>query len=619
MSHLAGHSLACTSKAHDRCVRAICRECVLGCGLVVYLRGRSIVDVHGDVDHPVSGGRICARGITFIHDLANTSRITKPLMRKGLQDPFEQVDDWERVLDLCAEKIRKIRDQHGPDAVAIHCDRGAGLDFVLGAIRFAKLLGAPNIYHDLSTGFSGYPAPPPSFEWPECGPILFVCADVAAAHPVAFGRALEAQRRGAKLLSAESLFTRTMAKADRAWRIKPRSGNLLGIAINKMLIEQGFDAAAGSGGPDDWMDSYERLEWDGLLDAVGLRREELKELCGIIAGAGPGLIVTGKALAEGPYFGVWPGIAASLGWTGGKSGGWYPLSPVLPPLDVCRDLDGTASFDVKSGTADPSGPVKAILGSAVALNDLTSLASGELDLTVCFGSFPGNAHKLSHVYLPAPLWPERNNLHFTSDRVVHWCEKIVDPEPGCRSGLDLWLGLAGRLGWADAFAWVDETGMADTGAFFKWALESFEAANECGPIHLGESRDGSINFWTLDRENAGEAGPGPTYAPAEAGSYETEDPGYPLYFQPGEPLTRSGEGAAFRPWNKEMEREDLIQVHPDTAATLGIENGDEVVISFSGGTRGGLAWISRCVPEGVVSATFRLGSDWVQVRKKDLD
>ena len=105
-------------------------------------------------------------------------------------------------------------------------------------------------------------------------------------------------------------------------------------------------------------------------------------------------------------------------------------------------------------------------------------------------------------------------------------------------------------------------------------------------------------------------------APAQIGCCMPREPGYPLFLKPVKPVSYSGEAGPWRSWTRELEREDLIQIHPVTAAALGIENGDEVLVSFPGGSWEAFAWINRCVPEGMVSALRRGGGNSVLVQKK---
>ena len=493
-------------------------------------------------------------------------------------------------------------------------------------MRFAELLGTPRIHHDLPSDFSDFPAPSPSYKWPQCRSILCVDANVAAASPVAFGWVLDAVKAGARLLAADVLFTRTMARADRKWRIRPDSGNLLGVAMMKM-IPRGKIASC--------QPCAHRLQGTGGMDGflygacVGWPPERTRLADGRVAGAlphvggsRPGPSHYGKRACRRAPLRCLAHLTAFMGWSEDKGGGWYPLRHALPPLNPNRDLGGVASADAKSRPADGIGPVKAILGSAIALNDLLpSLggASGDLDWIVCFGSFPGIAHSISHMFLPALLWPERSTVFFTSDRAVHWCEKTVEPAPGCRSGLDFWLGMAKRFGWADAFPWAGEDGMANHRAFFQWVLEGSRATANLTLTGLSEPGvDSAFPLWSDDRINSNDMGIAPMSAPAQIGPCMPREPGYPLFFQGIEPVCISGEAGPWRPWTREMERQDLIWIHPVTASALSIENGDEVLVSYPEGSWEALAWINRCVPEGIVSAPGRGGGKSVLVQRKDL-
>ncbi len=85
-----------TRKEYDGCIRSICEECSVGCGLMAYVQDDRIVDVSGDEKHPISRGRLCAKGIAFFQALHHPERITLPGSRNRLQGSFEAFDNWER-------------------------------------------------------------------------------------------------------------------------------------------------------------------------------------------------------------------------------------------------------------------------------------------------------------------------------------------------------------------------------------------------------------------------------------------------------------------------------------------------------------------------------------------
>lgn len=67
-----------------------CRECPAGCGLLAKNRDGRVVKVEGNPLHPVSKGKLCARGQASLQGLYNPDRIPGPLMRN-------QKGDWVPV------------------------------------------------------------------------------------------------------------------------------------------------------------------------------------------------------------------------------------------------------------------------------------------------------------------------------------------------------------------------------------------------------------------------------------------------------------------------------------------------------------------------------------------
>jgi len=59
----------------------VCRECPAGCGMLVKTREGRAIKVEGNPDHPVSRGRLCARGQASLQGLYNPDRIRQPLLK----------------------------------------------------------------------------------------------------------------------------------------------------------------------------------------------------------------------------------------------------------------------------------------------------------------------------------------------------------------------------------------------------------------------------------------------------------------------------------------------------------------------------------------------------------
>ena len=124
-----------TRKTYDQVIAACCQECSVGCGLLAYVKDERIIDIQGNENHPISKGRLCAKGIAFVQGLTSPERITLPGTRNRLSGPFEAFDNWEQGIDLLAERLRRVKELHGAESLVIGCDPEAGLDFYLGARR----------------------------------------------------------------------------------------------------------------------------------------------------------------------------------------------------------------------------------------------------------------------------------------------------------------------------------------------------------------------------------------------------------------------------------------------------------------------------------------------------
>jgi formate dehydrogenase major subunit len=62
-------------------IKTICGYCGVGCGLVLGVRGSTIVKARGDVSSPVNRGELCVRGRFGYHFVHSPDRLSSPLVR----------------------------------------------------------------------------------------------------------------------------------------------------------------------------------------------------------------------------------------------------------------------------------------------------------------------------------------------------------------------------------------------------------------------------------------------------------------------------------------------------------------------------------------------------------
>jgi predicted molibdopterin-dependent oxidoreductase YjgC len=96
-------------------VTTICPYCGCGCGLVLGIRGGRIVRVSGEDENPASKGSLCVKG-RFGLDFVNApDRLTTPLVRR---DGELKEASWDEALDFVAERLGRIKREHGANAVS---------------------------------------------------------------------------------------------------------------------------------------------------------------------------------------------------------------------------------------------------------------------------------------------------------------------------------------------------------------------------------------------------------------------------------------------------------------------------------------------------------------------
>jgi anaerobic selenocysteine-containing dehydrogenase len=100
--------------------RSYCGLCHPRCGLLLDVENGKIVGVKGDPEHPITRGRICARGSLMADHVHHPDRINYPLKRKGEKGSGQwQRITWEQALDEVAGKLGALRDRYGAETLPL--------------------------------------------------------------------------------------------------------------------------------------------------------------------------------------------------------------------------------------------------------------------------------------------------------------------------------------------------------------------------------------------------------------------------------------------------------------------------------------------------------------------
>ncbi len=99
-------------------VDTVCPYCGTGCNIQVVVKNNAILEVTADPKRPPNYGHLCVKGRFGYTFYRSKERLTKPLLRQSLDEAFREVS-WDEALDFIAERIKKIIQDHGPDAFGI--------------------------------------------------------------------------------------------------------------------------------------------------------------------------------------------------------------------------------------------------------------------------------------------------------------------------------------------------------------------------------------------------------------------------------------------------------------------------------------------------------------------
>ena len=102
----------------ERVVSTTCPYCGVGCQMDLHLRDGLIYRVTGRRDNRVNFGNLCVKGRFGLDFVYAKDRLQHPLARTTRQQPLAPTS-WETALDTVAKRLEEIRDQHGPDSIAV--------------------------------------------------------------------------------------------------------------------------------------------------------------------------------------------------------------------------------------------------------------------------------------------------------------------------------------------------------------------------------------------------------------------------------------------------------------------------------------------------------------------
>ena len=233
--------------APEREVPSFCEICFWRCGLKARVKGNRVLSLRGHEDYPNAAGKLCGRGHTGAAFLADSDRLKHPMVRVGERGEgrFERVG-WKSAYRLIAQGFARIRERHGPEALALfyHGSGGPMLRTMMAAYgspnfaapAYAQCKAARDVGYELTFGESLASPEPLDFEHTRCM-VLFGSHLGENAHNRQVQDFVEARARGAALIVLDPRLSTVASRADIWMPVRPGSDLAVILAWIHLFIE----------------------------------------------------------------------------------------------------------------------------------------------------------------------------------------------------------------------------------------------------------------------------------------------------------------------------------------------------------------------------------------------
>jgi assimilatory nitrate reductase catalytic subunit len=235
-----------------------------------------------------------------------------------------------------------------------------------------------------------------------------------------------------------------------------------------------------------------------------------------------------------------------------------------------------------------------------------------LDLLVVCDFVPGETARLADVVLPVTQWAEEEGTMTNLEGRVLRRRKALDPPGGARSELDILADLARLLESPATFGTdpatvFDELARASAGGRADYSGLSharLDALEEGLFWPCPEGSDGTPRMFT--ERFAHPDGLARMVATTPGAPADDLDPDHPVYLVTGRVLAHYQSGAQTRrvPALNKVAPESFVELHPQLARRLAVDDGDEVAVTSPRGTAVARARITTAIRPDTVFMPF---------------
>ena len=641
---------------------SVCPLCSAGCGVQVRVMDGDVEVVRngqagvvkkglakkleGNPQHPVNQGKLCVRGQAAIQVTYHPDRITGPLRRTGPRGSgqFEEITWDEALTDLVSQMD-----------TLVSAGQTSGLAFLTRPLRgqkdvlvrdFLGRFGAPDpvtfeVFSDsvlrraneLSFGYRQMP----TFDLARSNYVLSLGADFLGTwnSPVAQNVGYGEMRQGrpgerAKFVQVEPRMSQTGANADEWIPAHPGTEGVLALGLAHVIMNEGLASSqdAGRAGNliEGWAEGLPDYAPEEVETLTGISVERIERLAREFAAQNPAVaIIAGAPLAHTNS--LFQALAvnalnALVGSVATAGGVFFTSRPSMNANTVNAPGPGQPIDQFAAGIlAAEDSPVQLLL-----LNDANPVfgtpaawrvrdALSAVPYIASFGQFLDETSILADLILPdhsfLESWVDDLPESGALGSVASVAPPAMRPLHDTRAMADVLLQVAGSLASPldPAFEWDSYEDMieaafrtlpAPAGATVLWRQAQanggwFSGAQERTPIPADTEREPLV------------------YSAPE---FDGAPDQYPFYFLPYASQAFLDGSLAHLPWLQELPDvlstamwSSWVEINPETAASLGITDGDMIEIASGQGSIEAPALLSPGIAPNVIAVPVGQGHE----------
>ncbi len=492
----------------DQVVRSTCPFCGVGCQVDLHVKDESIFRVTAPPDAAPNYGMLCVKGRFGTDFTTHPSRLKSPLIRVNTNQPRSTKPEWreaswDEALNLVADRLASIVQEHGGDSIAAFaCAKATNEDNYLFQKLLRAVFSTNNVDHcarlchagsvtglQLAIGSSAMSNSIAEME--NLDTFIVTGSNTTETHPVISNFLKRAVRENDARLIVIDPRQIEMTNFATLWlRQRPGSDVALWQAMAHVVVKEGwYDSEfieARTEGFSEYVESLENCTPEWAQEVTGVPAEQIRKAAQLYAQAKSAAVYWGMGISQSTHgtdntLAV-TNLALMCGHIGRAGTGLNPLrgqnnvqgcsdSGGLPnvftayqPVSESRVSDRFAiGWNRTNLNQDPgltvtelvdgaySGAVKAFF--VMGEDPLTSEpnlahardALERLDFIVCQDIFLNSTSEMADVVLPSRSFAEKDGTFTNSDRRVQRVRKAIQPIGESRADWEIICDLAIRL------------------------------------------------------------------------------------------------------------------------------------------------------------------------------